>query len=213
MLKTKIYANAVTNLTDARYFAAWEVAWLGFCLDAHTNNFIAPQAVMAMKEWLEGPRFIGEFGLQSANEINELIASLQLDGVRVGMFVGEDVLEQLNTDLIIKEIVLTDIDSIQTDIPFHVEKFEAYAQIFVINFVANNIRFEDLHQNHLYFLQDWASRYNFIINIDLQASDLDRILSKTQALGLQVQGGAEEKVGYKSFDELDDIFEALEVFE
>ena len=42
-------------------------------------------------------------------------------------------------------------------------------------------------------------------------TDLAAFVEELAPLGLSVRGGAEEKVGYKSFDELDDLFELLEV--
>ena len=86
MLKTRIKASQVTNLTDSRYFAAREVEWLGFNLDAGTENFIHPQNIKAIKEWLEGPKIVGEFGMQDSNEIKAAIDFLGLDVIQVGMY-------------------------------------------------------------------------------------------------------------------------------
>jgi len=35
------------------------------------------------------------------------------------------------------------------------------------------------------------------------------MLAKLQPYGLSIKGGEEEKVGFKSFDEVDEIFEVL----
>ena len=79
MLKTKILAGSITNLTDARYFAAWEVEWMGFNLNASEETFMPPAQVMAIKEWVEGPNILGEFGLHSAEEIKHLVVTVALE--------------------------------------------------------------------------------------------------------------------------------------
>ena len=49
MLKTKVKASSITNLTDARYFAAWGVNWLGFDLRQGSDTYVQPQLVHAIK--------------------------------------------------------------------------------------------------------------------------------------------------------------------
>ena len=51
--------GSITNLTDARYFSAWEVEWLGFNLSQGEENAISPLQVAAMREWVEGPKIVG----------------------------------------------------------------------------------------------------------------------------------------------------------
>jgi phosphoribosylanthranilate isomerase len=72
MLKTQVKASSITNLTDARYFAAWEVKWLGFNLDANAEDYIEPVKMKAMKEWVDGVEVVAEFGMQTASEIKQL---------------------------------------------------------------------------------------------------------------------------------------------
>jgi len=45
----------------------------------------------------------------------------------------------------------------------------------------------------------------------LPEDTLSEILLLENLVGINVVGGEEEKVGVKSFDELDEIFEALEI--
>ena len=71
MLKTKIKANSITNLTDARYFAAWEVEWLGFNLNP--GESIALQQVPAIKDWVDGVKIVGELSQPSPEEAKLLV--------------------------------------------------------------------------------------------------------------------------------------------
>ena len=49
------------------------------------------------------------------------------------------------------------------------------------------------------------------MSIDFELDQLNEMLEKVQIHGLSLKGGEEEKVGFKSFDELDEIIDALEV--
>ena len=53
----------------------------------------------------------------------------------------------------------------------------------------------------------------FYLDIPFEVSDLDRLISTFPNAGLVLRGGAEEKTGFKSFEQLDSIFDALELVE
>jgi len=106
MLKTRVKASQITNLTDARYFAAWEVEWLGFNFDKGSENYIQPQVMKAIKEWVEGPKMVGEFSFSSAEDIRIAKEMLELDMVQVGMFVEEETFKALDGIPVIKEIFI-----------------------------------------------------------------------------------------------------------
>ena len=55
MLKAKIKISQITNLTDARYFAAWGVDFLGFDINPESEHFSSPSIVAEISEWVEGP--------------------------------------------------------------------------------------------------------------------------------------------------------------
>lgn len=208
MLKTKIKASQITNLTDARYFAARGVEWLGFNLDSGTENFIHPQNIKAIKEWLEGPKIVGEFGMQDSSEINAAIDFLDLDAVQVGMFADTSSLE-LKDATLIKEIVIeneTDYYNLRSTF----ESESANVDIFLLNYSKNNISWTSLasKQNAL---KELCNRFKIILSIDFDLNQLNKILDTLKIQGLSLKGGEEEKVGFKSYDELDDILDALEV--
>jgi len=54
------------------------------------------------------------------------------------------------------------------------------------------------------------SDFPILLDADLQPAQLLRILAQFAPAGFSLHGGAEEKVGVKSFDEIDAIFDALE---
>ena len=103
----------ITNLTDARYFAAWEVEWLGFNFDQGTEHYILPQNMKAIKEWVEGVKMVGEFSFATAEDINEAVELLELHTVQVGMFTEVPVLKKITAAPVIKEVVISpDVDEV-----------------------------------------------------------------------------------------------------
>jgi len=71
MLNRKVIATHVTNLTDARYFAARGVDYLLFDLDA-----ISLDKTIEIKEWVEGPEIMLLFSVQSLPLLDEAIIKL-----------------------------------------------------------------------------------------------------------------------------------------
>lgn len=213
MLKTQVKASSITNLTDARYFAAWEVKWLGFNLDTHDDNYIQPVVMKAIKEWVDGVEVVGEFGMQSAEEILAAANLLELDVVQVGPFVELSTVELLSDLTVIKEIII-ETTTAEIEIATVIQDFAPFCQYMIIDFEKNGITYQDLKDGtsiSLDFLSAICKKNEIILSIDCPSEELNELLENIQPAGLRVKGGEEEQVGMKSYDELDDFFEAIEI--
>ncbi|MDB4539191.1 MAG: hypothetical protein P8M17_05820 [Saprospiraceae bacterium] len=214
MLKIKIKASQITNLTDARYFAAWEVEWLGFNFDQGTEHYILPQNMKAIKEWVEGVKMVGEFSFATAEDINEAVELLELHTVQVGMFTEVPVLKKITAAPVIKEVVISpDVDEVS--LKNHLEQCAPHVEYFLLSFEKSGTTWEMLKNGESQIgsvlLKKLCAKYKIILSINLSQNSLDEILSIPNLHALNVTGGEEEKVGVKSFDELDEIFETLEI--
>lgn len=213
MLRTNVKASSITNLTDARYFAAWDVEWMGFVLDPASDLYVSPQNVQAIREWIDGPRIVGEFNLQTAADIQAAIELLHLDAIQAGMFTSAETLTELQSGLpVIKEIIL-DRDRDEAFLREQLDEFAHLAAYFLLNFEKNGISWQQLKAESSFSLDTLRSicRHHVVyLGIDLDVASLDEVLDELQPHGLSLRGGEEEKTGYKSFDEIDEIFEALE---
>ena len=216
MLRTKIKASSITNLTDARYFAAWDVEWMGFILDPGSELYVPPPTVQAIRDWIDGPGIVGEFNRQSAEEIRTAAELLQLDAVQAGMFTSPETLIELEGALpVIKEVVI-ESGSDEATVREQLDDFAHLAAYFLLNFDKNGITWPQLKSGGplpLEALRSICRQHAVYLSIDLDAGSLDELLRELQPRGLSLRGGVEERDGYKSFDEMDDIFEALEVEE
>ena len=215
MLKIKVKASQITNLTDARYFAAKEVEWLSFNFTEGSENYIDPMKAQAMFEWVEGPHIVGEFDGLSAADINFYTEGYQLSHIQVGTQTGAEAIFELTASSIIKEIrveTVTNADILRGQM----RPLTAMVEAFQLNFEKNGLDFLSLkNENAAISLSDLKAlcqEFKIILAIDFQTIMLDELLS-LNPYGLSVTGGEEEKVGVKSFDELDDILEKLELEE
>lgn len=213
MLKTKVKASSITNLTDARYFAAWEVEWLGFNLEPGTETTVMPQFVNAVKDWVDGVKIVGEFGMQSGSEIQTAIEMMDLDAVQIGMFTGLNEIINLKGFPIIKEIVI-DGNISENALSEILKSFSPFCESFVLNFDKNNISWETIADSKtlsINYLKTITQDFPIILSLDLNANNVDQVLETLNPKGIDLKGGEEEKVGVKSFDQLDEIFEAIEI--
>ena len=214
MLRIKVKASSITNLTDARYFAAWEVEWLGFCLDPADERYVRPQVVNAIKEWVDGPKITGEFGLQSAADVKAAIELLGLDAVQLSPVMETQALIDLQSTVpLIREIVI-ERDADADELAHQLEMEQPLVSAFLLNFDKNGITWADVRNGHVFsvdFLRDACNLYPVLLSLDAGPGLLEELLEDVRPLGLSLRGGEEEKVGFKSFDQLDEIFEQLEV--
>lgn len=198
-------ASCVTNLTDARYFAAKEVDYLGFNLEEGSEGYLDPMYMKAIREWVAGPKIVGEFSSAPASYVAEAARFLDLQVVQVGMESPAELSSLVGLEVILK---------IDGNKPFQniSELFKAAAPFvtcFVLDF-SNNNNWESI-------LYEQASTWNELIALrptlldaNLEAGQLSHLFNRINLAGLNLMGGEEEQVGVKSFDQLDELFEACQ---
>jgi len=215
MLKTQIKASQINNLTDARYFAAWGAEWLGFDLTEGSENYIGLDQIKEIKEWVEGPRIVGEFMLQTPNEIQMIVDSLDLDDIQINSFADIDYLKALEGLSIIKEVII-DQETTELLLAQHLAEMKPFVAQFLLNFDKSSMNWAAIQNNEklpLSTLKQIIKDYKVILSINDKPKQMNEMLDQLQPTGINVKGGAEEKVGFKSFDEMDELFEVLEVFD
>ncbi len=188
-MKTKIKISSVNNLTDARYFAAWGVEFLGFDINPESPAFISPPLFKEISEWVEGPQIVLEAGkivdkdwLHTYLEQNPAsIIQWEYGYGPIGSFNGFEVsaLQSRNDNLRSENIVIQSTLGINA--------FSAQDLQYLIDIRDSRSIYLDVPFLH----EEWDDFMN--LNLD----------------GLVLRGGLEEKTGFKSYDELDLIFENI----
>jgi len=173
LLTQKIIAQNITNLTDARYFAAWGVDYISFNTIGDSEYFVDDATIKEIKDWVEGPQCLLE---ANALEFEDLADGFILSNIYSSLPIVKETFFRISFEDILKG--LPDGKYIS---PITKEQIDQLSDV-------------DYQHLHLYF--DIA---------ELEPVDVLRL----ENFGLVVQGGEEEKVGLKSYDELDEVYELL----
>jgi phosphoribosylanthranilate isomerase len=215
MLKTSVLAGPVDHLTDARYFAAWEVDRLSFTLDAQAEAEMNPAKLAALREWITGPRIVGIFQLTPAEDIPAIARESDLDAIQLGPFYPVAVARSLQEAgwTVLKEIVVEGYSDAE-DVAHQVREHAPLVEATILSFSKGGIDYEDLEQNmplSVATLRHWCEQYSLLLDLNASSRSAAELLAALQPAGFAVRGGEEEQVGVKNFDELDSFFESLEV--
>ena len=211
MLKTRVKAAAVTNLTDARYFAAWEVAYLGFDCNPASPTYLPLEKSRAIKEWVDGVEFVAEFGRQSPPDMLFHLAELQPDVLQIPASLPVRDFELLN-DQVGKLLIEIEVDDVH-DWSSALDEPRYRNGEFLLKFTSTD--WQTLREKQSVLsgetLRHLCAEYPIYLDLSVAADQVGQLLDATGARGIVVRGGDEEKVGYKSFDDLDELFERLEI--
>ena len=207
-----IKASEIANLTDARYFSAREVDWLGFSLDSNSENYIPPQQILAIREWISGPQIVAELGSFSGKDIiGQVVDLLKPDAIQIGIFCEIEMLSAAGSVAVIRELIPDDLEQLE-DYLFEWRKWQSHLSFFMLNLEKNGFSWQDLknRKERLNSLKQLCNEYDVMLSLVFEPSELNEIISELKPFGLSFKGGAEEKVGIKSFDDLDEIFDSLD---
>lgn len=194
-------ASRITNLTDARYFAARAVQYLGFNLEEGTEGFLDPLYMRAIREWVEGPKIMGEFSRSPAAVVREAASFFGLDAVQVTQSAGLPDLAGLE---VFFEVTLPAVPA-ETELLARLRQLAPQVGHFVLNFTENEVDWR-LNAD---FWRSLCTEFPILLHLDVPTSGLREALETLQAAGLVLRGGEEEKVGVKSFDELEEWFDLM----
>ncbi len=210
MLKLDVFAGTIANLTDARYFAAREAKWLGFNMDKMNPSAVSEMEVNAIKEWLDGVEIVGEFGDVSNEDLMGTVERIGFDAVLAGPFTSREAIEGLNIP-VFKEIVVEPAMS-ENDLSNLLEDFEGAVAYYVLDFDKNKV-VPGSSNISLEFLKELGEQYKLIVSFPWETYAIESAVQDASWAGILMRGGEEEKVGFKSFDDLDEILDFLEIEE
>jgi phosphoribosylanthranilate isomerase len=213
MAEIFIKASEISNLTDARYFSAQGVEWLGFNLDENNPEAVSHPQFLAIREWISGPNIVGEFAtLSDISYLNRCIDSLKLKAVQIGQFIQVDSLKKLPSDItLFYEQIIENKEDVLT-LKNNWEELRSFVHFFILDFSKNNISWSTLISTPEIFnaIQSLAKDFPLLLSFNPENNEFSEIFTLENLLGLSLKGGSELKTGMKSFETYDSIFEYLE---
>lgn len=189
MLKTKVKAGNITNLSDARYCAGMGVDWLGFPIDA-----IDPKKFEEITSWVAGPQFVLELG---AGEIPECVTQYPVSIVQIALKQLKESKSLTNQSFI---ITLPLADWNENKLELINNKDRILGLLITISFKQTTDQAS---------LKEIAEHFEVLINLDACPYALNEILDFTIA-GVNVSGNQELKPGLKDYKDLAVVLEQLE---
>lgn len=182
MLKRKTIASYISNLSDARYFAAYDVDIMAFLVSPEGDNL---GQIREMIEWIEGPKVYLQFEEWDANLVSFAMQQCKAEGVLIPF--SSKTKAQNHYDLMFLHANIAEYGS--------VNESEEDQHIFEIK---SGSELPAKESTTAYFLPG-----------EISSEEIAQVLEKYQQCGIALVGGTEEKVGYKSFEEQDEIIEQL----
>ena len=181
-----IEAADVSNLSVARYFAAWNVDFMSFRFDLDHPLFIHPSSASEIKNWLSGPQYGGTFTNHETSEIKDIIDLLDLTYVRLPFHRME----------------LASAIDVNTIISCSVHEYEQISDddrkvIHSVEVVGDWNDMKDLASTKMFLNPNRITR------------DIATEILQFNPDGLILRGWNELQVGLAEFDEMDEVQEFL----
>ena len=205
MLKTLVKISAVNNLSDARYGAGMGVAMIGFPLDQAHPHYLSPEQFQSITQWLQGAALVGELSTTDPRVIQQTLDEYALDYLQLDDPVTPAILEDWELPLLIR-LRLQGHETLAS-LQSQLEAYAPYVKYFLLEAAA-------AHEAAVVALQPTINRlaqhFPMLQGYHIRPDTLPELLA-TSLKGIALQGGMEMKPGYKNFDELAAVIEALAV--
>lgn len=193
-LKTLVKVGEVTNLSDARYCAGMGVELIGFNLDKSGENYVSLETFTAITGWIEGVHYVAEFENSTLEEITETLTNYEVAFLQVSTTELVDALMVTHPD---KKIIL----KLETEANDFHQTIEAYSD--KVSYILVESTKDTLPEIK-------TPGAPILLGSGVTAESLEHVLSAINPTGIALKGSPEIRPGYKNFDELADILEALE---
>jgi|GEM_PF-1156429 len=184
--KLKIKAGNINHLTDARYFAAYGINWMGFNFKVNDPNKIDIETAKTIMDWIEGPQIIAEFDALDLDYIFQICSQLQINNIQLPI---EYFINELNDYEVLWKGTVQQFSEMET-IP---------DQLLVTDVTNINLLQPILQKNK-----------NTIIRLTENLAQSKSILQNTLLKAIEICGSSEDAIGLKAYDSINDLFDFLE---
>jgi phosphoribosylanthranilate isomerase len=175
------------------------VELMGFDVNPESTHFVSPEQFNAITSWVSGVKIVGEFGAYSFEQLEQVLSRYDLDYIQVSPQVADSALLTCP----IPVIVSTD-QTDKTALEDTFQRFDTKPAWFLLEPP------EALSAELLDWCTGMAQQYPIILGTNISSETVNQLVNSGFA-GIALRGGQEIRPGYKDFDQLADILEALEV--
>lgn len=189
--------RGINNLSDARYCAGMGADKLTFVLDPSLPGHLDTKVMKELTGWIAGVELIGEFDQLSAPEINALAADCALDAVLLRSYRTPDELAEIAPPVYL-ELTGAELADGPSALPAG-----------PVGFVSELAT--DPAADASVLLAALAARVPLWLGPGLHPERARALATGLPLAGLSFPSGDEVKPGLRDFDQLEAVFEALEV--
>lgn len=202
-LKTKVLVSGINNLSDARYCAGMGVDIIGFNFDPENPDHISTETFKEIAGWISGVSYVGEFGNSELDYIKDIAEELGFDCVEIESPENIQPLQELDIPVILK------ID---------ISDYEVPSLLFsILDGFKDSVLYFNLTASAPVSEESWnelrenLKNYPILLGFNVEPGNVNTLLDAIEVQGISLKGGYEIKPGFKDFDELAEIIEAIEI--
>ena len=202
-LKTLVKVGNINNLSDARYCAGMMVDMLGFNINEEDSENISLKKYQEITGWIAGVKHVVEYDGDSFEYLNKSLTDYACDYFQLSNL---NLAEQINTN---KELIFKiDLGKVSdsSEVKDILAKLHAKTAYFVVEDSTGDKKIEEL-KSLLALTENYPILFGTGINVD----NVNQIIDNNPISGITLTGGHEIKPGFKDYDELADILEAIEI--
>lgn len=188
--------RGINNLSDARYCAGMGADKLTFILDPALPGHLDAKTVKELIGWIAGVEVIGEFDKLSAHEINALANECALDAVLLRSYRTPEELAEIAPPVYL-ELDFSTLSSEPTML--------AFTPVGIVVEVPSTSSEASAE------LATMAAQFPLWVGPGLQPARAREMAGLLPLAGLVFASGDEVKPGLRDFEQLEAVFEALEV--
>lgn len=188
--------RGINNLSDARYCAGMGADKLTFILDPSLPGALDSKTMKELTGWIAGVELIGEFDQLTAPEINSIAAACALDAV---------LLRQPRSEAELAEIA----PPVYVELAVGAVAINPYLSDAPTGWVVELV--EPLTTETLGYLSKIAAQRPLWLGPGLHPEQARELVNLLPLAGIVLPSGDEVKPGLRDFDQLEAVFEALEI--
>tara|TARA_S200000501_G_scaffold378818_1_gene443950 strand:+ start:9628 stop:10149 length:522 start_codon:yes stop_codon:yes gene_type:complete len=169
------------------------VDYIGFNFDQNSKNKISIDNFKEIKNWINGPKIVAEFGDSSITHINEIMSKIEVDYLSINY--SSETIKKIDKNCIIN---IPDKDIISQNPKLIKENINKIKLVTIEDFddsMINSVKYEGIDV----FIENKKS---FL--------DTENKLKKYD-LGLKLSGSNELRPGYKDYNTISDILDKISI--